>query len=63
MSLHRAPPERVDPMARKPRERARTARALLVAAVTFAGFSVGYFDAALTVAIDQLIVFCGVRLP
>jgi hypothetical protein len=50
-------------MARKPRERARTAQALLVAAVTFAGFSVGYFDAELTVAIDQLIVFCGVRLP
>jgi hypothetical protein len=32
-------------MARKSRERALTAQAVLVVAVTFAGFSVGYFDA------------------
>ena len=63
MSLHRAPPDRVESTARQPRERARTAQALLAAAVAFAGFSVGYFDTELAVAIDQLIIFCGVGLP
>lgn len=72
MSLHRPPPDRAGiapaadaglPTGHPPRQAAVPAQALLAAAVTVAGFSVGYFQAELAVAIDQLIVFCGVGLP
>jgi hypothetical protein len=61
--LRRPPPDRGHvSLATKRRARAasRTAGALLAAAVTLAGFSLGYVETELAVALDRLMVFCGV---
>lgn len=63
MNLHPRLPDRgrVSPAAgRQARTVPRTVEALLAAAVMLAGFSMGYFETELAVALDRLMVFCGI---